>query len=380
MRELILTNANIVLPDAVIEGSVAVRDGLIADLDDSPARASSALDLEGDTLIAGLVELHTDNIERHVMPRPKTYWPADAAALNHDREIVAAGITTVFNALSVGAVSVQSLRVEKFDDICAALNALSDSGALKADHFYHLRCEISYPALTDHLDSLLKFPQVRLLSVMDHTPGQRQFLRTDDYAIFYQGEDGLDDKEMADFIEQRRAEQERYGETNRRKVIELARQKGIVLASHDDATPEHVEEALRDGMAIAEFPTTLEAARASHEAGMAVLMGGPNMVRGGSHSGNISARDLAAEGLLDIISSDYIPASLLYAALVMDREVEGIALPEAIRTITRTPAQRIGLTDRGEIAPGRRADLVRFRPTDGAPVIRDVWRDGEKIA
>lgn len=377
---MILTNARIILADEVIEGSVVVHDGTIAEIDDHPTCAAGAFDLEGDILIPGLVELHTDNIERHIMPRPKAVWPSDAAVLSHDREVAAAGITTVLNALAIGAINTHSVRIEMLEDVCGLVESLSAAGALKASHLLHLRCEVSYPELMELLESLLDNSSVQLISVMDHTPGQRQFVDLEQYSVYYQGKFGLSDDELERFIADRRADQVRYSEPNRRMVVQRAMEQGITLASHDDATREHVDEAIRDGIVIAEFPTTIEAAKASHKAGMDVLMGGPNMVRGASHSGNVSARELAAHGILDILSSDYIPSSLVYAALTMAREVDAIELPQAIATVTRNPARKIGLTDRGEIATGLRADLVRFRPMEGAPVIRDVWRAGEKIA
>jgi len=380
MGEMILTNARIILADEVIEGSVVVHDGTIAEIDDHPTCAAGAFDLEGDILIPGLVELHTDNIERHIMPRPKAVWPSDAAVLSHDREVAAAGITTVLNALAIGAINTHSVRIEMLEDVCGLVESLSAAGALKASHLLHLRCEVSYPELMELLESLLDNSSVQLISVMDHTPGQRQFVDLEQYSVYYQGKFGLSDDELERFIADRRADQVRYSEPNRRMVVQRAMEQGITLASHDDATREHVDEAIRDGIVIAEFPTTIEAAKASHKAGMDVLMGGPNMVRGASHSGNVSARELAAHGILDILSSDYIPSSLVYAALTMAREVDAIELPQAIATVTRNPARKIGLTDRGEIATGLRADLVRFRPMEGAPVIRDVWRAGEKIA
>lgn len=380
MAETILSNAQIVLPDEVIRGSLVMRDGLIAGFDEGPCSLPQAIDLQGDHLVPGLIELHTDNIERHAMPRPGTTWPAEAAVLSHDREIAAAGITTVFNALAVGEVHIRTMRAQLLGDLCNAVEMQKEAGALKADHYLHLRCEASYPRLIGLLEPLIDRPSVRLLSLMDHTPGQRQFVSVEHYARYYQGKYGMNDEEFAAFVEERKVDQARHAGPNRRRVVELAGEHGITVASHDDATRAHVEEAIGDGVVIAEFPTTLEAAQASHEAGMAVLMGAPNLVRGQSHSGNISALDLASHGLLDIVSSDYVPSSLLFAALIMERSVDAITLPQAIAAVTRTPAARLGFTDRGSIAPGLRADLVRFRRTQAVPVIRDVWRAGEKIA
>ena len=379
MTEKLLTNARIVLSDRVINGTVAIRDGVIADVAEGASGLPAALDCEGDLLVPGLIELHTDNLERHIMPRPEAYWPADAAVMGHDREIAAAGITTVFNALCVGEVHSRSMRVQLLREMSDAIEEQMAAGALKIDHFFHWRCEISFGGMLDLLEPLLDYPRLHLLSVMDHTPGQRQFTNLSSYRAYYQGKFRMTEAELQAFIEERVADQRLHSVRNRAAVVAHARERGIRMASHDDATLAHVEEALGDGMVIAEFPTTIEAAKASHHGGLSVLMGAPNVVRGKSHSGNVSARQLGDTGVLDILSSDYVPGSLLYGALLLE-SAGSVALPQAIATVTRNPARAVGLEDRGEIAVGLRADLVRCKPTPRAPIIRDVWREGEKVA
>ncbi|TIN67859.1 MAG: alpha-D-ribose 1-methylphosphonate 5-triphosphate diphosphatase, partial [Mesorhizobium sp.] len=178
----------------------------------------------------------------------------------------------------------------------------------------------------------------------------------------------------------RMAESARNSAPNRAVISAACQERGIVLASHDDATSGHVDEAIEQGVRVAEFPTTEEAARASKEAGMGVLMGAPNVMRGASHSGNVSARTLASDGLLDILSSDYIPFSLIQSAFFLGDVVEGISLPQAVAMVSKNPADAIGLTDRGVIGQGRRADLVRVRVDDHVPVVRTVWRQGSRVA
>ena len=166
---------------------------------------------------------------------------------------------------------------------------------------------------------------------------------------------------------------------HRAAILERWRTKGdLPIASHDDTTAEHVAEAVADGIRIAEFPTTEEAARALHKAGIGVMMGAPNVVRGGSHSGNVSALDLAKEGLVDALSSDYAPFSLLHAAFLLHWKA-GVNLPDAIATVTSAPARLAGLTDRGRLAEGLQADLVRVRLHDGVPAVREVWRKGRRV-
>jgi alpha-D-ribose 1-methylphosphonate 5-triphosphate diphosphatase len=299
--------------------------------------------------------------------------------LNDDRELAGAGITTVLNALCVGEVHTRSVRSGLLDEMAAALDYHLARNTLLIDHYLHWRCEVSYPGLKDLLDPIIDHPRLRLISVMDHTPGQRQFVDSAKYAEYYQGKFNMSDAELAAFMETRARDAALHSASNRRYVVKSARERHVPLASHDDATLAHVEEAIEDGVCVAEFPTTIEAARACHGAGLSVLMGGPNIVRGQSHSGNVSALELAKLGILDIVSSDYVPSSLLWGALKLNT-LAGVPLHAAVATVTRTPARAVGFEDRGEIKTGLRADLVRVKPLDGAPLVRDVWCQGERVA
>ncbi|MBP3128224.1 alpha-D-ribose 1-methylphosphonate 5-triphosphate diphosphatase [Thalassospira sp. ER-Se-21-Dark] len=380
MTEQIFTNAKLVLANEVIDGAVQVKDGKISDISDRPSNIPGAEDMGGDYLMPGLVELHTDNLDKHLTPRPKTRWPATAAVVAHDNQVASAGITTVFDAVSIGDVNEGSERIVRLIESVHALEHALENELLRADHKLHLRCETSFPGMVEALGQLIDLPLVSMLSVMDHTPGQRQFVSLDAYYTYYQGKYGLNDEEMRKFIATRRRDAELYSEKHRRHVVEQAHAKGLALASHDDATAEHVAEAVADKMTVAEFPTTLEAAKASHEGGLGVMMGGPNLVRGGSHSGNVAAGELAKHGYLDIISSDYVPHSLLHGAMKLFDEFEGYDLPRAIRTVSLNPATQVGLDDRGEIAVGKRGDLIRVHHSPHHPIVRGVWREGVRVS
>jgi alpha-D-ribose 1-methylphosphonate 5-triphosphate diphosphatase len=381
MKETIFCNGRIVLPDAVVEGAVVVRDGVIAEIGENPtAIRESDVDLEGDWLLPGLVELHTDQLEGHYSPRPKVRWHPAAAVQAHDAQIASSGITTVFDAIRVGVDGDTKLTADDMRAMGAAIVESQTADRLRAEHFIHLRCEVSS---VDAVDSFLHFvddPHVRLASLMDHTPGQRQFTSLDAFKTYYGGKAGMSERELEAFIVQRTAQAEKYSAKQRRAIADLCLGRGIVLASHDDATCDHVAEAVDMGVTLAEFPTTMDAARMSRESGMKILMGAPNIVRGGSHSGNIAASDLAADGLLDVLSSDYFPFSLMHAAFKISEDIDSLALPEAVKMVSLNPAEAAGLDDRGAIAAGRRADLVQVR-TDGAvPLVRTVWRQGRRVA
>lgn len=380
-NDTILGNAIVVLADRVIErGWVAIADGRIAEFGDgdAPGRAD---DVAGDFIMPGLIELHTDHLEAHYVPRPKVFWDPVAAVISYDGQLATSGITTVLDSLRVwredGAEEVDG----RAGVLAKAISAAREENLLRADHFLHLRCEIPMPSVVEEAKELVGRPDVRLMSLMDHTPGQRQFRDEAKLRDYYRGKNGgKTDAELDVLFEKRFAYQKAYAATNLREIVALAHRYEIPLASHDDTTEENVIDAVRDHVSVAEFPTTMEAARGLHRAGIGILMGAPNVVRGGSHSGNIAAVDLAREGLLDILSSDYIPSSLLMAALQLPKHVPAIDLASAVRTVTKTPAEAVGLVDRGEIAIGKRADLIRVHVARDVPVVRSVWREGQRVA
>lgn len=379
MSELTFSNARIVLRHEVRRGSVLARDGLVASVDDGASAAAGTVDLEGDYLMPGAVELHTDNLERHLMPRPGVAWPFGAAIVAHDAEIAAAGITTVYDALRIGSLREEGVTVERVCRIADAIGRARDADALRAEHRVHLRVEVAIDDAGSDFERMAGHPLVGLVSVMDHTPGQRQFVTETKYREYYAGRYGMSEADIDAHISEMKALQARNSEANRQAVVAECRRRGLALASHDDATLAHVAEAACDGAAIAEFPTTVEAAAACGAHGLKVMMGAPNVVRGGSHSGNVSAGELAARGHLDILSSDYVPGSLLQAVKRLIGEVEGIDLPHAVASISAVPAVAAGLDDRGEIAAGKRADLLQVRDIGDSMVVRAAWRQGRRI-
>ncbi|MGK9052179.1 alpha-D-ribose 1-methylphosphonate 5-triphosphate diphosphatase [Neorhizobium petrolearium] len=376
--ELVLTNARIVLEDGTIHGSVQIRDGRIADISEGSVRTGE--DLEGDYLIPGLVELHTDHLEQHYSPRPGVRWNTTAAIQAHDAQVATSGITTVFDCLRMGADEDGGFERGEMREMADAIQAAGRERRLRSEHFIHLRCEVSADNVMEHFADFENDPHVRLVSLMDHAPGQRQFQTMDQYTLYYQKKRGLSDEAFAAFVAKRQGESARNSTPHRLAISQVCAERGITVASHDDATLTHVDEAIENGVRLAEFPTSFDAAKASHEAGMSVLMGAPNIVRGKSHSGNIAARDLAERGVLDVLSSDYVPLSLLHAPFVLADEVEGISLPRALAMVTATPARTVGLNDRGRIETGLRADLVRVHRVQGVPVARAVWREGRRVA
>ncbi|HBV6370230.1 TPA: alpha-D-ribose 1-methylphosphonate 5-triphosphate diphosphatase [Klebsiella aerogenes] len=311
---MIINNVKLVLEDETINGSLEVQEGRIYAFAESQSRLPGALDGEGGWLLPGLIELHTDNLDKFFTPRPKVDWPAHSAMSSHDALMVASGITTVLDAVAIGDVRDGGDRLENLEKMINAVEETQKRGLNRAEHRLHLRCELPHHTTLPLFEKLVDREPVTLVSLMDHSPGQRQFANREKYREYYQGKYQLSGEQMQRFEEEQMALAATWSLPNRQAIAAMCRERQIALASHDDATHEHVAESYRLGSVIAEFPTTLAAAQASRQHGMNVLMGAPNIVRGGSHSGNVAAHQLAASGLLDILSSDYYPASLLDAA------------------------------------------------------------------
>lgn len=380
MTETILANATIILPGETLRGSVRIADGQIAEIAQGAGVPPGAVDCGGDLLAPGLIELHTDNLERHIAPRPKVDWPHAAAIIAHDAELAGVGIATVFDALRVGSIVTNGKLGygEYARALATEILDLRARGALRISHYLHLRAEVCSETLIDEMARFGPEDRVGIVSLMDHTPGQRQFRDLSKLRDYVAGKRGMSDAEFVDHVASQQALHARLGARHEAVALAEAARYGAVLASHDDTLEEHVATSARHGIRLAEFPTTVEAARACRAHGIAVMMGAPNLIRGGSHSGNVAAEDLARLDLLDIVSSDYVPSSLLAAGLMLGDLWGDMA--RGIATVTAAPAAAAGLADRGRIAPGLRADLIRLRRIGGAPVVREAWVAGNRVA
>jgi alpha-D-ribose 1-methylphosphonate 5-triphosphate diphosphatase len=380
MTETILANATLVLASETRRGSLRIEDGLIADIAPGSSVPGGAVDLEGDLLAPGLIELHTDNLERHIQPRPRVDWPHAAAIVAHDAELASVGITTVFDALRVGSVEhdMRSRYPRYARPLASELLELRASGALRISHFLHLRAEVCSETLVAELAEFGPADRVGLVSLMDHTPGQRQFRDVGKLAQYVMGKSNLTDAEFDTHVRHLTELRHRHGDDHEAAAVAEARRFGAVLASHDDTTAEHVAISADHGVRLAEFPTTIEAAEACRSHGIAVMLGAPNLIRGGSHSGNVAAAELAGRDLLDILSSDYVPSALLLGALRLADLWGDVA--RGLATVTAAPAAAVGLADRGRIAQGARADLVRIAHVGGTPVVRGTWVRGHRVS
>jgi len=376
--DLCLANAQLVLADQVLHGSITIEEGIITDINEGDVVSNGALDCQGDYVVPGLVELHTDNVERHIEPRPEVDWPHLPALLAHDAELASTGITTVFDAMRVGSIHSDKGRyVDYARKLADELLAARDEGLFKISHFLHLRAEICSETLLQELAAFGPEDRAGIVSLMDHTPGQRQFRDLTALKTYVAKKRGMNDAEFEEHVKNLLSLQDRFGAKHETGAVAEASRLGAVLASHDDTTAEHVATSAKNGVGFAEFPTTVEAAQACRVHGIAVMMGAPNLIRGGSHSGNVAAEELARMDLLDIVSSDYVPAGLLLSAFHLATLWND--LPRAIATVTRNPSKAAGLSDRGELKIGTRGDVLRVRRLQAGPILRSVWSQGHQV-
>ena len=376
--DLCLANARLVLPDRVVTGAVTIEQGVIVHVTEGDHVSKGALDCAGDLVVPGLVELHTDNVERHIEPRPSVDWPHLPALIAHDAELASTGITTVFDAMRVGSIHSRKARYRDYArKLADELLSARDEGLFKISHFLHLRAEICSETLLDELATFGPEDRVGIVSLMDHTPGQRQFHDMDAMKTYVTKKRGMDDAEFAAHVENLLGLQARFGAKHLAGAVTEAGRLGAVLASHDDTTTEHVATSAANGVGFAEFPTSLAAAEACRTHGIAIMMGAPNLIRGGSHSGNVAAESLAKADLLDIVSSDYVPSALLLSAFRLAQLWDD--LPRAIATVTLNPAKAARLSDRGALMVGSRGDVLRVRLFGSTPLLRGVWSQGCKV-
>lgn len=378
MNQRIIQNARIIALDEEFTGTVLIENGLIRAVDRGNTSVPGAENWAGDWLMPGLVELHTDNLEKHLVPRPGVIWNAHSAMTVHDAQCAAAGITTVLDSVVIGDLDEGGPRCQTQHTSIAALHQCRDEGLMRVEHLLHLRCELSAPDILEVFHQYADDPLLKLVSVMDHTPGQRQWRDLKSYRRYSERNVRYSDAGFEAMIAQRKADQQAYAIPHRQVIVQASRARQLPLASHDDTLLSDVAMAVEEGVAMSEFPTTVAAAQAAREAGMAIIMGGPNMVKGGSHSGNVSAAELAQLDLLDIFSSDYVPSSLLLATFMLG-SLEGWSLPKAVRTVTRNPARAIGMNDRGEVTVGQRADILRVRMNRvGMPHVMETSLAGKR--
>ncbi len=366
-----LSDVKLILADRIIEnGALRIENGVIAEIVESAGQPS------GFTIFPGFIDMHGDMIELELEPRPKVDFPMEVAVGHLDARLAAAGVTTAYAGVSFSRTAVDGER-RSFEHTSGIIHALKDNiQDLRVDHRIHARFDMTYTAAIDALDGLLAAGAVDLVSVMDHTPGQGQY-RNVETLIANRIKSGLSEAQARAHVA-RRIEDAVPAEQvleNLERISKLCGAHGVATASHDDDTVEKARLMADIGVVISEFPVTIEAARVAATRGLMIAMGAPNAMRGKSYSGNLSAREAHAAGLLDILAADYHPAAILPAIRALS-ETDPNGLGGAVRLASKNPAEALGLKDRGEIARGKRADLAIV---DGADRVVQTLSAGEII-
>jgi len=368
-----LENARIVTPEGVRRGALTIGDGRIVALDADAPRGAVRLDLGGDLLLPGLIDLHGDAIEKEVEPRPNAFFPLPVALDAIDRRMAAAGVTTAFHGISFAEGELGVRDVAFAETLARALHGFS--GAV--DHRVHVRYELTDAGSEARVTRLIEEGVASLLSFMDHTPGQGQFRDAAAYGAYLSRVYGAAEGDIAGKISAKQAEAGNLAARVKR-LADHARPRGVALAGHDDEGAERIAFMADVGAGVSEFPLDLATAQAARAAGLLTLFGAPNVLRGRSQSGALSAREAIAAGVAGALCSDYAPQAMLPALGVLTGEM-GLGWAEAAHLMAGAPARAAGLADRGEIGPGKRADLIRVRDRGGALSVAAVWVAGAQV-
>jgi alpha-D-ribose 1-methylphosphonate 5-triphosphate diphosphatase len=373
-QSLLLTNAKVVLPDRVVSRvDVLLDDGLIAALDPDSSGCARRVDLDGRLLMPGMIDLHCDALEKEVEPRPDVHFPLNFACAQADKRNAAAGITTVYHAIAFAHQELGVRNIAFAADLARAVHAWQVHALV--ENRVHARYEVTDPEGPEVIQGLVQEGILHLLSFMDHTPGQGQYKDAASYRQFLARTYKRTEQELDEILARKTADVAaiagRVG-----KLAALAKAKGIPLASHDDDSPERMAALAGLGVSISEFPIDLATAKAARSLGIATLVGAPNLLRGASMSGALLALDAVREGVADCLCGDYSPAALLPSVLKL-AELGECGLADAVALVTRNPARAVGLSDRGEIRVGRRADLIAVRQFGDLPQVERVWVGGK---
>lgn len=321
----------------------------------------AAFDLGDRLLVPGFVDLHSDAIEKEIEPRPGAHFPVASALVELDKKLTMAGITTMFHAVGFNDAAITGYRATKL--AAGVIEHINEANhwQLAVDNLVHARFEVTSFESVEVLKQLIEQNSVHLLSVMDHTPGQGQFKSIEKWKKFHLPVYKLSDSDADEIIRLKQRGKERAFVVVE-ELLAFGANHGLVLLSHDDDSPQKVELLKNMGVSISEFPLDVEVALFAKKMGVATGMGAPNVVRGKSQSGNVSARELIAEGACDFLCSDYHPSSMLQAPYTIHQELQ-LPLEHCFDMVSRTPARLAGLTDRGEIAEGKMADLIAIEDT-----------------
>lgn len=373
---MIIKNANVVTPGGIIRnGSVVIRDGIIVDISLSGS-FGEGISAEGLYLLPGFVDIHCDIVEKRIEPRPNVQMPFDLALIELDRELLSFGITTMFHSISFAGVELGLRANDAAERIVREIHRLKDYFLVNT--YVHARFEITNAEAIPIVRNLIMDGLVRLLSFMDHTPGQGQFRTVNSFKHYYQSVYEKKDRELDEIIAMKLRSRAKASEIIE-STARVCRSMNVPMAVHDADRGDQIEWFKKMGVIIAEFPVTHEAVRAAHRLGLFICLGAPNVLRGVSQTGNLSARDLIRDGYGSILCSDYSPMTMLHALVTLVRN-NILNLHEAVAMASIYPAQAVGLGDRiGSIEIGKQADMVLVDLSSFYPRIVSTIIRGEEV-
>lgn len=380
----LIKNGNIILPDRVdYGGSVLIGDGRILKINTADeSEADEVIDASGRFVMPGMIDIHSDMIESYIQPRSTALMDFSMGFMEAERVLTMCGITTMFHSISMykeGAWDVKEIRRPSCVKKLVKLVSDYQKGMRLIRHRYHLRYEIDNIECYDEVKQMLEEKTVNLLSFMDHSPGQGQYRDLEIYRKHL--EEGINEVSDAEFEEIVRREKEKDSLSFRqlKEMADLARSNGVSVASHDDDSVEKLQVNREFGVKISEFPVTLDIAREAVKQGFLTVLGAPNILLGGSHSGNLSAVDAIRAGAASILVSDYYPQALLQAVFRLYRDGE-LPLWEATALVTKNPAEAVGMDGEiGTIEEGKKADLLIVSDEHAFPAVEKVFVDGSCI-
>jgi alpha-D-ribose 1-methylphosphonate 5-triphosphate diphosphatase len=372
-------NAKIVTGDDIIDGgSIVIESGKIARMSrDRIITGENPFDAGNNYLMPGFIDMHSDSIEKEIESRPGTYLATNIALFELDKKLASAGVTTIYHSVSFADEVIIVIRsLDVVESIIREIKRLKDELLLKT--LVHARFEITHTGGLDVIERLVNERMIDLISIMDHTPGQGQFKTESQIKGYYGDRFGVNSESIKNLIETRMSVREEHGLNNAVKMMTIARDNNIPIASHDDDTHEKVINLKQNGSIISEFPVSMEAVKAAHENGLYIALGSPNILRGYSHNRNLSARDLIAAGYGNIVCSDYIPSTLVHALFILvDKGIKSIT--EAVKMFSGNPASALGLSDMtGSIREGLDADLIVVRNDKEVPRIQKTYVAGRE--
>lgn len=381
MNRLIIKNGLVVLPREVAKADILAENGRIAavgeGLADRAEPGDTVIDAAGEWVLPGLVDIHCDAIEKETEPRPNTLFPMGMAFVQFEKKLAGHGITTMLHSLSLGVGL--SLRGEHLvSEMIGLIRSFREERAM-IRHGIHLRYEVSHLTGMALARRLIEERAIDYLSLMDHAPGIGQYRRPGAFQRYVMKNQGVGLDEVGQIVEELEERRRRVDWAALRALTDLARNSGIAVGSHDDDSRGAVDRSIGFGAGISEFPLDLDTAAYARSRGMGVCVGAPNIVRGGSHDGNLNAADAVRDGAADLLCSDYHPASLLHAVFELERQ--GVPLERAAAMATLGPAAAVGKgSEIGSIEPGKAADLIVVRKWRDIPIVTRTIVEGTVVS